>query len=165
MSGHPEPTRSGWLKSSRSSQGADCVEVMLFDDDDRALTTDTDEAGRGIASRGRPSRPGGIRSGLSHPIEGEHMLPWSAGLAGRMEEHHVTSELLRGNPLGDPHERPLWVYVPPGYDDEPARRYPVGLRHPGLHRPHRDVAATARRGGSPSPSWPTRSSRAATRRR
>ncbi len=53
------------------------------------------------------------------------MLPWSAGLAGRMEEHHVTSELLRGNPLGDPHERPLWVYVPPGYDDEPSRRYPV----------------------------------------
>ncbi len=35
MSGHPEPTRSGWLKSSRSSQGADCVEVMLFEDDDR----------------------------------------------------------------------------------------------------------------------------------
>ncbi len=53
------------------------------------------------------------------------MLPWSAGLAGRMEEHHVTSELLRGNPLGDPHERPLWVYVPPGYEDEPGRRYPV----------------------------------------
>jgi S-formylglutathione hydrolase FrmB len=53
------------------------------------------------------------------------MLPWSAGLAGGMEEHHVTSELLRGNPLGDPHERPLWVYVPPGYEDEPSRRYPV----------------------------------------
>ena len=34
----------------------------------------------------------------------------------------IDSELLRGNPLGDPHERPLWVYVPPGYDDR--RRYP-----------------------------------------
>jgi S-formylglutathione hydrolase FrmB len=52
------------------------------------------------------------------------MLPWSAELAGRIDEHVVTSELLRGNPLGDPHERPLQVYVPPGYDDEPDRRYP-----------------------------------------
>jgi hypothetical protein len=52
------------------------------------------------------------------------MLPWSAELAGRMDEHVITSELLWGNPLGDPHERPLWVYVPPGYDDEPDRRYP-----------------------------------------
>jgi S-formylglutathione hydrolase FrmB len=52
------------------------------------------------------------------------MLPWSAELAGRMDEHVITSELLRGNPLGDPHERPLWVYLPPGYDDEPDRRYP-----------------------------------------
>ena len=51
------------------------------------------------------------------------MLPWSAELAGRIDEHVITSELLRGNPLGDPHERPLWVYVPPGYDEDPARRY------------------------------------------
>ncbi|MGH3150542.1 MAG: alpha/beta hydrolase-fold protein [Streptosporangiaceae bacterium] len=53
------------------------------------------------------------------------MLPWSADLAGRIDEHIITSELLRGNPLGDPHERPLLVYLPPGYDDDPARRYPV----------------------------------------
>jgi Putative esterase len=52
------------------------------------------------------------------------MLPWSADLSGRLDEHLFTSELLRDNPLGDPHERPLWVYVPPGYDDEPERRYP-----------------------------------------
>jgi hypothetical protein len=32
--------------------------------------------------------------------------------------------VLRDNPLGDPFERPLWVYLPPGYDDEPGRRYP-----------------------------------------
>ncbi len=43
---------------------------------------------------------------------------------GRLDEHVISSEALRGNPLGDPHERPLWVYVPPGYDDEPGRRYP-----------------------------------------
>src|SRR5918992_1385259 len=52
------------------------------------------------------------------------MLPWSAELAGRLDEHVITSDLLRGNPLGDPHERPLWVYVPPGYDAEPERRHP-----------------------------------------
>jgi S-formylglutathione hydrolase FrmB len=53
------------------------------------------------------------------------MLPWSADLAGQIEEHVITSELLRGNPLGDPHERPLWVYLPPGYDDEQDRRFPA----------------------------------------
>src|SRR3954453_4478721 len=51
-------------------------------------------------------------------------LPWSASLSGRLDELVFTSEVLRDNPLGDPHERPLWVYVPPGYDDEPDRRYP-----------------------------------------
>ena len=50
--------------------------------------------------------------------------PWSYAPAGRFDEHVFPSEALRGNPLGDPHERPLWVYVPPGYDDEPDRRYP-----------------------------------------
>jgi S-formylglutathione hydrolase FrmB len=53
------------------------------------------------------------------------VLPWSADLAGRIDERVITSELLRGNPLGDPHERPLLVYLPPGYDDDPERRYPA----------------------------------------
>jgi hypothetical protein len=52
------------------------------------------------------------------------MLPWSGDLAGTLNEHLIDSALLRGNPLGDPHERPLWVYVPPGYASEPERRYP-----------------------------------------
>ena len=52
------------------------------------------------------------------------MYPWSYDVAGRFEEHVLASEALRGNPLGDPDERPLWVYLPPGYDDEPERRYP-----------------------------------------
>ena len=43
-------------------------------------------------------------------------LPWGGQLAGRMDEHVVTSAALAGNPLGDPVQRPLWVYVPPGYD-------------------------------------------------
>src|SRR5580693_9260271 len=53
------------------------------------------------------------------------MLPWSGELAGRLDEHVIASELLRDNPLGDPSDRPLWVYLPPGYDADPARRYPV----------------------------------------
>jgi hypothetical protein len=51
--------------------------------------------------------------------------PWLYPPAGRFDEHVVVSEALRDNRLGDPHERPLWVYVPPGYDDEPERRYPA----------------------------------------
>ena len=47
--------------------------------------------------------------------------PWSYAQAGRFDEHVFLSDALRGNPLGDPHQRPLWVYVPPGYDDEPDR--------------------------------------------
>ena len=51
------------------------------------------------------------------------MLPWSAELAGRFDQSAFDSTLLRGNPLGDPHERPVLVYLPPGYD-ESDRRYP-----------------------------------------
>lgn len=31
------------------------------------------------------------------------------------------SEVLRGNPCGDPHARQLWVYTPPGYAESDAR--------------------------------------------
>ncbi|MGH3766760.1 MAG: alpha/beta hydrolase-fold protein [Pseudonocardiaceae bacterium] len=51
------------------------------------------------------------------------MLPWSAELAGRLDEQVIDSVVLRDNPLGDPARRPLWVYVPPGYDDS-QQRYP-----------------------------------------
>ena len=43
---------------------------------------------------------------------------------GRFEELEIESEVLRDNPLGDPHVRPLWVYLPPAYDAEPDRRFP-----------------------------------------
>jgi hypothetical protein len=49
------------------------------------------------------------------------MEPWSFDVVGRFDEHTITSDALRGNALGDPHERPVWVYVPPGYDDDGAR--------------------------------------------
>jgi len=51
------------------------------------------------------------------------MLPWSIDFRGRFDEIVFESEVLKGNRLGDPHQRPLWVYLPPGYDDEPGRRY------------------------------------------
>ena len=49
------------------------------------------------------------------------MEPWSRELAGRLEEHTLESAALRGNPLGDPAARPLWVYTPPAYAAEPDR--------------------------------------------
>jgi S-formylglutathione hydrolase FrmB len=44
---------------------------------------------------------------------------------GRFEQHTVSSSALRDNPLSDPAERPLWVYLPPQYDSEPNRRFPT----------------------------------------
>jgi hypothetical protein len=52
------------------------------------------------------------------------MEPWSIEFAGRLEEHVFESHVLANNPLGDPHVRPVWVYLPPGYDEDPERRYP-----------------------------------------
>jgi S-formylglutathione hydrolase FrmB len=45
--------------------------------------------------------------------------PWSRELIGRLDEHELESDALRGNRLGDPHARPLWVYAPPGTGDTP----------------------------------------------
>jgi S-formylglutathione hydrolase FrmB len=42
-----------------------------------------------------------------------------------VHRHRLPSRVLVGNPLGDPIERELIVYVPPDYD--PARRYPALL--------------------------------------
>jgi len=50
--------------------------------------------------------------------------PWSTEFAGRFDEYAFESEVLKGNALDDPHLRPLWVYLPPGYDEDEERRYP-----------------------------------------
>jgi S-formylglutathione hydrolase FrmB len=52
------------------------------------------------------------------------MRPWTYDLSGRIDEHVISSDALKGNALGDPAERPLYVYVPPGYDNDPGIRYP-----------------------------------------
>jgi hypothetical protein len=48
-----------------------------------------------------------------HPVEGVAGPPWDRPLQGRVEKLLVESELLAGNPLGDPARRPLYVYLPP----------------------------------------------------
>jgi hypothetical protein len=53
------------------------------------------------------------------------MEPWSRTLAGRLDELEIDSDVLRGNPLGDPNVRPLWVYTPPAYDEDADRRFPT----------------------------------------
>ncbi|MGH2680237.1 MAG: alpha/beta hydrolase [Actinomycetota bacterium] len=60
------------------------------------------------------------------------MEPWSFAPKGRFDEHTLVSRSLQGNPLGDPHERPLWVSTPPGYDDDPERCYPSVYAIQGL---------------------------------
>jgi Putative esterase len=46
-------------------------------------------------------------------------------MGGRVEERVIDSQALTGNPLGDPHVRPLLVQLPPAYDAEPDRRFPT----------------------------------------
>lgn len=53
------------------------------------------------------------------------MLAKLLGLRGDLRVDFIRSSALAGNPLGDPSERPVAVYLPPGYDGEGSRRYPV----------------------------------------
>jgi S-formylglutathione hydrolase FrmB len=75
-----------------------------------------------------PELPAGAERQLASGV----VEPWARELRGRLEETVFESEALRGNPLGDPDRRPLWVYLPPGYDDEPGRRYPSVYMIQGL---------------------------------
>ena len=50
---------------------------------------------------------------------------------GRVVTDVVDSAALRGNPLGDPTRRTLYVWLPPGYDDDAQRRYPAIYVLPG----------------------------------
>jgi Putative esterase len=45
--------------------------------------------------------------------EGPAGAPWDPPLQGRLDRVVVESEVLAGNPLGDPTRRPLYVYLPP----------------------------------------------------
>lgn len=52
-------------------------------------------------------------------------VPLAAQTAGRVVHDTVPAPSLAGNLLGDPDRQPAFVYLPPGYDAEPGRRYPV----------------------------------------
>lgn len=43
---------------------------------------------------------------------------------GEVKSLKIKSEVLKDNPLGDPHERELFVYLPPGYETD-GEEYPV----------------------------------------
>ncbi len=67
---------------------------------------------------------------------------------GRWLHTSLHSPALEGNALGDPADRDIEVYLPPGYDDEPARRYPAVYVIQGYlgqlaswhaHTPYRDT--------------------------
>ena len=47
------------------------------------------------------------------------------GIRGSLHAEWIASPALEGNALGDPAERPVLVYTPPGYDPQGSRRYPV----------------------------------------
>jgi S-formylglutathione hydrolase len=51
--------------------------------------------------------------------------PLAAQTAGRIVEDTIPAPSLAGNLLGDADRQPAFVYLPPGYDDEPDQRYPV----------------------------------------
>jgi hypothetical protein len=53
------------------------------------------------------------------------MRPWTREYAGRFVTHELESEALKGNALGDSPVRPLWVYLPPAYDEQPERAWPT----------------------------------------
>src|SRR5258708_23817216 len=46
-------------------------------------------------------------------------------MRGQVIKDHFVSHVLAPNPLGDPAERDLLVYLPPGYERSPGLRYPV----------------------------------------
>ena len=66
---------------------------------------------------------------LPRPMGGEDWAslgpPWRTRCVGRVDERVIDSQALTGNPLGDPHRRPLLVQLPPAYEAEPERRFPV----------------------------------------
>jgi S-formylglutathione hydrolase FrmB len=57
-------------------------------------------------------------------VEGPPGAPWDRQLAGSLDRIVVHSELLEGNPLGDPPRRPLYIYRPPGVEAGAGARLP-----------------------------------------
>lgn len=62
-------------------------------------------------------------------------------LRGRLEYPLLRSAVLRGNPLSDPTEREVLVYLPPSYDETKPRRYPLVMILPAYGAAHRTLAS------------------------
>jgi len=60
-----------------------------------------------------------------HEVEGPAGAPWERPIHGTVDRLVVESDLLAGNPLGDPARRPLYVYRPPGVEPDHPRRLPA----------------------------------------
>jgi enterochelin esterase family protein len=65
--------------------------------------------------------PGGEGSRMPEQTSLARLL----GVKGDVRVDFVKSDALANNPLGDPSERPVAIYLPPGYDENAGRRYPV----------------------------------------
>ena len=57
-------------------------------------------------------------------VEGPPGAPWERPMHGTLDRLVVESEVLAGNPLGDPAIRPLYVYRPPGVELDHPRPLP-----------------------------------------
>ena len=60
-----------------------------------------------------------------HESPGPPGPPWERPLSGSLDRLVVRSDLLAGNPLGDPAQRPLYVYRPPGVEPGHDRQLPA----------------------------------------
>ena len=60
-------------------------------------------------------------------------------MKGRVVRTSHGSKCLSDNPLGDPHERELYVYLPPEYDD--TRRFPVVMMLAGFGATNHSIAS------------------------
>ena len=57
--------------------------------------------------------------------DGAAGAPWERPFHGTLDRLVVESDLLAGNPLGDPAHRPLWVYLPPGVERDHPKPLPA----------------------------------------
>src|ERR1700748_2936027 len=65
-------------------------------------------------------------------VEGLPGAPGDRPLAGTLDRITVQSEVLEGNPLGDPARRPLYVYRSPGAIASGRHRLPAVYVHQGV---------------------------------
>ena len=59
------------------------------------------------------------------PEQFTHRAICQLRMRGQVIKDHFVSQVLSSNPLGDPAERDLLVYLPPDYERSPSLRYPV----------------------------------------